>query len=129
MCISIAEAGNKGYIVRGTKAAVSCITWTTQAAETGTLLYRCFFKKKYREMLWVISVIYPTFFALIFNDCFLSKKMYFFQNVATHWAPPHYCVLWYVNKEGYTTMCRAKCWLIRLFLQRIAMPRNTRICC
>ena len=85
------------------------------------------FKKKYLEMLWVILVIYPVFLALIFHECFFNKKRYFFQDVATNWAPLYYCVIWYVNKEGYATMRRAKGRLIRLFLQRIARPRNKRI--
>ena len=45
----------------------------------------------------------------------------------TERPPLYYCVLWYVNKDEYATMRRAKCRLIHLFLQRIARPRNTRI--
>ena len=59
-----------------------------------------FFKKKYREMLWVISVNYPVFLALIFHECFFRKKRYFFQDVATNWAPLYYYVRWYLNTEG-----------------------------
>ena len=74
-----------------------------------------FLKKKDREMWWVISVIYPVFLGLIFHHLFFSKKRYFFQDVATNWAPLYYCVLWYVNKEGYATMHCTTCRLIRLF--------------
>ena len=34
------------------------------------------FVKEKREMLWVVSLIYPVFLGLIFHECFFSKKGY-----------------------------------------------------
>ena len=85
------------------------------------------FNKKYREMLWVFSVIHPGFLALILHEFFFTQKRYFFHDIATNWAPLYCCVLWYLNKEGYTTMRRTACRLIRLFAAGIAGPHNTRI--
>ena len=86
-----------------------------------------FFETKYREMRWVISVIYPVFLALIFHEFFFSKERYLFQDVAKKWAPLSYCVLRCLHNEGNATIIRAKLRLIRLFMQRIARSRNTRI--
>ena len=36
-----------------------------------------FFLKKYREMLWVVSVIYPVFLALTFHESFSFAKVLF----------------------------------------------------
>ena len=65
--------------------------------------------------MWVISVNYPVFLALIFLECFFSKKRYLFRDVATNWAPLYYCVRWYLNTEGQPTVRRTTCRLLRLF--------------
>ena len=77
--------------------------------------------------MWGTFSIYPLFLALIFHECFFSKKRYLFHDVATIWALFYCCVVRCLHKEGYCTIRPAKCRLICLFLQRIARPRNTKI--
>ena len=76
--------------------------------------------------MWVISVIYPFFLALISDDCFLSKEGYFSEDNPTIWAPLYYRAVRCLHKEGYANVCRADCSLMRLFPKCIAKPRNTR---
>ena len=75
--------------------------------------------------MWVISVIYPLFLAVIFHECFFSKKRYFFHDVATIWTPLYCCVVSCLHAQGYCTIRLAKCKLIQLFLQCIATRRST----
>ena len=77
--------------------------------------------------MWVISVNYLFFFTLIFHNYFFSKKRYLFRNVAINGAPLYCCVRWDLNMEGQPTVCCTTCMLLRLFLQQIWRPRNTRI--
>ena len=65
--------------------------------------------------MWVISVNYPVFLALIFLECFFSKKRYLFRDVATNWAPLYCCVQWYRDMEGQPTVRRTTCRLLLLF--------------
>ena len=64
--------------------------------------------------MWVISLNYPVFLALIFLECFFSKKRYLFGDVATNWARLYYCVRWYLNTEGQPTVRPTTCRLLRL---------------
>ena len=99
----------------------------TYAAETGTLLYRCFLKEIPRNDVGYLSDL-PSFFGPDFvMNVFSVKKRYFSHDIPSIGALLYYCVVRCLHKEGYSTTCTAKCRLIRLFLQCIARPRNTRI--
>ena len=74
--------------------------------------------------MWVISVIYPLFLAMIFHECFFREKRYFFHDVPTICSPLYCCVLKCRGAEGCSNIHPHKCRLIHLFLQRIARPRN-----